>query len=216
MAITFLQSNPSAAVTNAFPSNNTAGSLLVCCFRGDPTGTVSDSQHNSWSLAVSQPSDGGVRGFRLWYAPNATAGANTVTVSNSGALFVNSVIAEYSGVATSSPLAQTNNTTGADVGLYGPCAVVTTAAKAVVIGCLQTNVTGVTDTQSGGFTLRQQDSLKNISLSDNITTTPGTITYGGTVVSAITWYANAATFLPAAGGGDGMNGSGLLRLLGVK
>jgi len=106
--------------TLAYTSNNTVGNLLVCAVRLSSTGntiTVTDSQGNGgWTQAAAQGQTTDVHTNYLWYCANCKAGANTITVTEAGGATSNIdiLIAEYSGVATVTPIldktasAQTN------------------------------------------------------------------------------------------------------------
>jgi hypothetical protein len=82
----------------AYPNAVEAGSLLTGIFRTSSGTTVSDNVNGPWARA-------GASGYHsLWYMPNAKPGATTVTVTGTTEGVVRADIAEYSGVATSSPL----------------------------------------------------------------------------------------------------------------
>lgn len=85
----------------AYPSNNTAGNLLIACIwvRTTPTApTVTDTQGNTWNKAVGWT--GGVL-TSIWYT-YAKAGANTVTYNDPGVNnHVHLVIEEVFGVVPS-------------------------------------------------------------------------------------------------------------------
>lgn len=107
----------------AFSSVVTAGSLLVYYISGSDavpweiTG-VTDTQGNTWQLAVSAHGAGEVDedGAEIWYAMNANAGATTVTaVSDQGSLNHSQGIQEVSGVALAAAL----DTTGSNVYVGG-------------------------------------------------------------------------------------------------
>src|ERR1035437_3818502 len=108
----------------AYISNNTAGNTLVVFvtnFDGRTAVTISDSQGNVW-LPIYSQADGGGFWQQAWYAPNAKAGANTVTLtmaSSSVAIF----ILEYTplGNLTQVPaLASSTSATATTPALTGP------------------------------------------------------------------------------------------------
>jgi hypothetical protein len=127
-----VQANSAATVTAlAYGSNNAAGNLLVFCVRyntsqaGGPITSITDTNSNTWvssGLRVPEAQSKGVGDgafLEVWYAVNSVAGANTVTTHGlSGATGVHIGIAEFSGVATSSPLVDYN---------YGSVTVATTS-----------------------------------------------------------------------------------------
>ena len=106
-------SNPISSVS--FNSANTTGNLLVGIFTvvGDQSTsfTVSDTQGNTWQKASCNyfSSNGGYT-ICLMYAENAKAGANTVSANFNGD--GRSILAEFSGVATTSSLDGTNSNHG--------------------------------------------------------------------------------------------------------
>ncbi len=122
MAIALVQHTGAAGIgplAKAFTSNVTAGSLLVCAVRFGTVGgtyTISDNLNGAWTKDKTQliATDGDtviVASF-----PNSAGGAITVT-ANDGASGnqIYLAIAEFSGVATTSPVDGTpagNNATG--------------------------------------------------------------------------------------------------------
>ena len=86
---------------HAYPSNNTAGNLLVCVFYGNNatgTWTISDSQSNTWVPIYNTAF--GIWHTASWYALNCKGGANTVTINNAGgsANWMRQAIGEWGGV----------------------------------------------------------------------------------------------------------------------
>jgi hypothetical protein len=108
MAITLVQSNSANASSPsslAYSSNNTAGNLLIFTGfnpgSGGTYGVPTDSQGNTWNVAVHDAGSG------IFYAMNCRGGANTVTAGfwTSGAT-AGYAIYEFSGVALTSALDQ--------------------------------------------------------------------------------------------------------------
>lgn len=93
--------------TLAFPTNNGAGNLLVVWLYSNIAAsalTVQDTNNgNVYSPAFAGQSDV-AEFFGCFFLPNCKAGANTVQWAATGGAFVRGIIAEYSGVATSSAL----------------------------------------------------------------------------------------------------------------
>ncbi|MGA2786455.1 MAG: YDG domain-containing protein, partial [Verrucomicrobiota bacterium] len=101
-----------------FPSNNTAGDLIVVGVTvggatAEKPATVTDTQGNVYYPATSQmdfSTGGGNASYQLFYAPNIRGGPNTVTMterdsSTGGGNAYNAIaIHEYSGVSIASPL----------------------------------------------------------------------------------------------------------------
>src|SRR5208282_3831754 len=110
MAPAFVQSqggttNTASPQNIAFSTNNALGNLLVAGGRtngGATAPAITDTQGNSWTL-IDFDNWSGANNFWMAYAPNCKAGANTVIVTLGGIL-CSTVIAEYSGVSTTSPL----------------------------------------------------------------------------------------------------------------
>ena len=111
-SIAFVQANyavpqtPQTTVTVTYTNAQTAGNLnVVVAGWNDSTakiGSVTDSQGNAYVLAVGPTVQSGTATQAIYYAKNiAAAGANgnTVTVTfNTGAVYLDIRIAEYSGI----------------------------------------------------------------------------------------------------------------------
>lgn len=144
----------------AYDSNVTAGSLLVAfVYANHGISGVADSRSQTWSSAVNV-TDGATYSLATYYFHNTTAGANTVTVTFAGAVTYASLqIAEYSGVATSSPLdktasnSQTAPGTGTDAITSG--SVTTTTDGQLILGWTTALTVGAGTVSAGtGFTGR--------------------------------------------------------------
>jgi hypothetical protein len=102
----------------ALPAGATAGNLVVLAvvyFGGTPAATfVTDNTgSNTWAQAGVWKTTGGGDLVGLFYAANVIAATKTITVHYSAAMTrVTLCAAEFSGVATSSPLDATNSGTG--------------------------------------------------------------------------------------------------------
>lgn len=196
MGISSVQYNSAVASTVAYLSNNTAGNLLILVGRTNTPAsvTVSDSQSNAWAKAVAQ-ANASTNGIVIWYAPNCKAGANTVTVS--GGLGVELVIAEYSGLATSGVLDPGITNSGSGSGNpYSGGSITPSKNNVLMIGGVENDTAnGLTDTPTGGFTDRA-NSLGNVFLADQIVSSLGTYAYGGSYSNpAVTWAAGVVSFL---------------------
>lgn len=166
-----IQGSGSSSIAKAFGSAVTAGNFLVVTSSQGSTNnnhTIADTNGNTWFTAVTRSvSFGGIIDQRstIFYAPNAKAGATTVTVSGTNVSDIG--IAEYSGLLTASPLDGTNSSLTAD-----PGNIVTTVAG-LVIGYVQS----VNDVTAGtGFTKRLDQSLggRFKKVEDQITSAAGT------------------------------------------
>lgn len=118
----------------AYGSNVTAGNLLVCyIYASHGISGVADSRSQTFTSAVNV-TDNATYSLAIFYYPNTTGGADTVTVTFLGAITYASLqCSEYSGVATSSPLDQTTSNSQTDPG---------TATDAVTSGNVTTTTNG--------------------------------------------------------------------------
>src|SRR5258706_386653 len=195
-AISFVQVNsatpqsPTTTVPVAFTSAQTAGGLnVVVVGWNDATATVqsvSDTKGNIYSRAVGPTVLAGSATQSIYYAPNiAAATANTVSVTfNTAAVNPDIRIAEYRGIATSSPVdvtaAATGNSVSSDSGT-----VVTTSANDLLIGAsvVQTHATG----PGTSYTQRIVTDPDGDILEDRVVTSTGS--YGATSpVSPAGWW----------------------------
>jgi hypothetical protein len=218
MAIALVQkaaglSGGGASFAQAYSSNNTQGNLLVCLTRGFsdiPLATINpvvDSQGNTWVLAVTVtlPSD---NFYYIYYAANCKGGANTVTVTYASSTNPIVLLGEYSGIATVSPLDQTNsavNTTGSS-SAYSSGSVTTTVANELLIG-LTGNESGLATTMTTtnpSWVNEQQErsgTVPDLAYFDLIVSALGSYSNAGTLSVARAWGAGIATFKAAGSGG---------------
>jgi YD repeat-containing protein len=217
-SITFIQSataalNPGSSVTATYASAQNAGDLNVVIVgwggRGSiPPGTapssVTDSKGNVYVLAVGPTGNSTGNGSQsTYYATNivaASAGSNSVTVSFGVTSFthLDLEIAEYSGVATSSPLDGTSAAIGTNATVTSG-SVTTTSANDLLVG--GDYVDAGTGAAGSGFTLRVA-SPNNTILEDEIVTSTGS--YAATAaVSGPDWWIIQMVAFKAAGGGSG-------------
>jgi len=120
----FVQANDTLAVGSAssvsiaYTSNVTAGDILVAIGEGYPTSgtlSISDTQGNTWTLVGSVSNNDSLY---MWVANANATGANTVTISigGGGTTYVQGIVAEYSGYATSSPIDSYSTNSGSGSG----------------------------------------------------------------------------------------------------
>lgn len=118
------QASGGGTITYVYPTDITAGELLVCFGWSDnntPTLTFADDVNGAWTAFPTVSPVTGVGRVAAAYFPNAGAGTTTVTLTYSSQP-TNRVIAcgAYDGIATTSPFdvgasqAQTNPGTGTD------------------------------------------------------------------------------------------------------
>lgn len=207
MAIAHVQSRGTAGKSLAYSGAVTAGSLLVCgiCSAGNIT-QVSDSVNGNWTKAVDEDGLGGTEAYtEIWYFANTGAGTPTVSFTGGFDGFESMAIAEYSGVATASPLDQTQHafdasgTTHPDTGNTAT----TTQADELLIGVFG-NPGSRTITPGDSFTERYDETSNSraVWLGDKIVSATGAYKASGTSSSTgERWAATIATF-KAAGGGE--------------
>jgi RHS repeat-associated protein len=187
----------------------TAGDLLVGEFaQYDSTGqvSVSDNVNGAWTRSVSTTWHGGSSpgDVALYYLPNSAAAPSglTITVSATNATYLQGAPAEYSGVATSSPLDQavvaSGSSTSADSGLTPS----TGAGELVYGGMTTTNNAGTLtpgSSQGVSFTLRAQSSNGNEGFEDVLSSAAGQQHAGFTFPTSTPWFMVAGVFKAAGG-----------------
>jgi hypothetical protein len=156
-----LQHTSNTSSTSAtFGSTTTVGSLLVVCQSWDTSTltalSASDTAGNSWTVAVGPTTLSGYFSQGCLYAINKAATASdVVTVTGTGATTPdNTKIAEFSGIASSSPIdvTATNSHAGtSSVPTSG--AATTTNANDLIFG---TSIVNSGDGTGSGFTLLDQ------------------------------------------------------------
>ncbi len=194
--------NASTTIAKAFTSNVTAGSLLIAiadCDTNASASGVSDGV-NTWTRATNQIWNFSSHSLEVWSASNVAAGATTVTMTFTASSNNVLIIAEYSGVVTSTPLDQVAaaqsgdgiNSTPADSGNTAT----TTQADELQIGA--TVAFDATHTAANGFT--QQGIVTNgissstLSLQDKTVAATGAYQSQTTLGAANQWAAAIATF----------------------
>jgi len=181
--------------TIAFPSNNTAGNLIVVALfaNGGDTSLPTDSR-NTYQAAAANQLQSPDR-LSVYYAQNIGAGANTVSVSAPGATQLRVVIFEFSGLATAGALDQAAGASGTSSVPVSP-SVTTTSSLELVIGA-ELRVSNGTISAGSGYTLELcRDSCGSGSLGteDRILSSAQTLaaTWGGGNVAK--WASAIATF----------------------
>ena len=209
-AISFVQQNyatpqsPTASVAVPFTAAQTAADLnVVVVGWSDATRTVQsviDSKGNAYIRAVGPTVVTGSLTQSIYYAKNivaAAAGANTVTVTFSGAATYPDVrVAEYRGLDPVNPLdgavAGTGTSLTSDSG-----ALTTTSANDLLVGA--NTVTAHTTAAGTGYTSRAITAPDGDILEDRVVTATGT--YNATApVSGGSWVTQLVAFRAASGG----------------
>lgn len=211
MAVAFVQANNNlvsagAASQNiAYSSNNTAGNLLLLVARvtdgalaSAPTiSSITDTRGNNW-IAIQSIVNGNSRDI-LYAVYACGAGANTVTLTPNKACFFGTIVLEYSGLNTFSPVdvkaTNTGNSTAASSG-----SVTTTANGELVLGWVSNETANsLTITQGASYTTRQTCN-GNVSAEDQTLASAGAIAATFTLSSAVAWACGVATFFAAGTG----------------
>jgi hypothetical protein len=155
----------------------------------------------SWSRAASTTGTAGVT-TEIWYAPNISGAATTVTINVSGGSGFDStaVVAQYDGILSASALDKTATSTGTNTAAFTGATATTTQANELWIGGigLADNVsfssptnsfTSFANVNSGGSSTRS-----TIYALERIVTATGAAASGGTVSATAQWAGAMATF----------------------
>ena len=211
-AIAFVQTNfatpqsPTSTVTVPFTGAQTAGDLNVIVVGwSDSTNTlqsVKDTKGNVYVSAVGPTILSGKLTQSIYYAKNilsASAGANSVTVTFSGAAIYSDVrIAEYQGIDPSNPFDGGVGATGTSLtGDSG--ALTTTTPNDLLVGA--NTVTAHTTAAGTGYTSRVITSPDGDILEDRVVAATGA--YNATApVSGGSWVMQLAAFRAAGSAGS--------------
>lgn len=187
-----------------------SGNLLVCAVNyygsGDDITEINDDAGNTFVRAIKGISAGEALFTDIWYAENTIGQANnevTVTWNQSTSYqYIN--LSEWSGIATSSSLDQTNQNNEAGVTSHQSGEVTTTQADEVLIHQLQSQA-NENWTEDTGWTylnsdVTSVDDFTQYKISSSTGTYEGTATSGTTTdtVNAIaTWKATAPPPVPS-------------------
>ncbi|HVU48850.1 MAG TPA: IPT/TIG domain-containing protein [Terracidiphilus sp.] len=188
---------PSATVSVAYPSAQTAGDMnVVAVGWNDTTSTVqsvTDSAGNKYSLAVGPTTGRGLR-QSIYYAPNIVAGANTVTVTfNQAAAYPDVRILEYKGVtALDATAVGAGSGTTASTG----SASTSTANELIFAADMISTTTKVAGT---GFTARVVSIPDSDIAEDEMVTTAGSYSATATLNSSGAWVMQMVTFAAVMG-----------------
>jgi hypothetical protein len=166
----------------AYGSNVTAGSLLVACVIQDGTKSVPLVSTNAtlqWYAGPTIKDAGNAARVSIWYAPNAPAGATTVTATYSGAnSFAALAIHEYSGAELGNgvkDVSSTNDQANPGVGTDNVTSGAATTLKdaELIFGCnsAYSNPDGGTLTAGTNYTCRTEpfSAVPCVGGSDNMT-----------------------------------------------
>jgi hypothetical protein len=191
----------STSVSVAYTSAQSAGDLNVVAIGWYNTTTtvasVTDTAGNSYTAALGVTTSSKAGSLQIWYAQNiasSSANANTVTVTfNTTSSYPDVRIAEYSGIATSSPLDVTaaSSTLWTTSTLSTSGFVTTTNANDLLVGA--NYVANTTNSAGTGYTQRVKTSPDGDILEDRVVTSTGS--YSATAnLSAGAWVMQMAGF----------------------
>ncbi|MGC1265311.1 MAG: IPT/TIG domain-containing protein [Candidatus Acidiferrum sp.] len=192
--------SPTATVSLAYPSAQTAGDLnVVVVGWNDTTSTVStvkDSAGNQYALAIG-PTTGTGLSQSIYYASGIVGGSNTVTVTfNQAAAYPDVRILEYKGVTTLDVKAgASGNSATANSG-----SATTTSATELIFGA--NTVATLTTAAGSGFTSRIITSPNGDIAEDKVVTATGSNSATATVTPAGAWVMQMVTFAAGSSGGD--------------
>jgi hypothetical protein len=188
----------------AFDSNNAAGNWIGVCVRAGRTGetfTVTDSRGNTYhqaaqlNITVDTPNGDTLA---IFYAENISAGANTITVSDTISGTLRIAILEYTGVATANSLDVTSSGQGTSASPNSGNAT-TTASGDLLLGAIAT-ADPDTFTAPSGIGIRVfvpgEPSTKLIA-EDQIQTAAGSAAASASLNEQDPWGAVLATFKKA-------------------
>jgi hypothetical protein len=203
--ITFTTGADTLALSfDATPTVNNLIVVGVSAFNGVTTCTVSDNQGNTWAQAAERLSGDSSTRASLHYAVAATSsGTFTVTTNPSGASSdITIVIAEFSGMATSSVLGNVNNNGGTSTTPSSGSAT-TTVASELVVGVVSHTGTDRTITEDGGWTLIREDEGGSSHMPISMIyqePAAGSYNAGWTIgTGSVEWMAVIGCFKPGAG-----------------
>ena len=188
---------PQTTVATAFGQAQTAGNLDVVAIGWDNITSnvvsVTDSAGNTYQLAAPTKRSGG-NSQAMYYAKNIAAGANTVTVTLSGATpYVDVRIAEYSGLDPVNPL-DTTSSGGGTSAQPDSGAAATTSSTELLVGAGTT--TGFYNGPGSGYTTRIITTPDGDILEDRVVTNTGSYNATAGMVSS-TWVMQLVTFRAA-------------------
>lgn len=214
MAIAFVQSNFTfgfgTSITAATVADPVSGNFAVACWtgRGPLTGSIQETIAGDCTYVKAvgtQDTFGPTTWGEIWYGPNLinNFGGGFAATSFIGSAVDQAIaIAEYSGIATSSPLDKTASGTNFSTAALTSATATTTQADELLIGMIGNEGGTRTVVPDATFTERQDGGLCSTEYSDKIVAATGAYTYSGTVSGANSvWVACIATFKATGGGG---------------
>ena len=154
-----------SSLTEAFPTNNESGDLLIAvvAYQGVGTSSVADTNGNGWTRIASTTTMSPSGTVSLYDAPASLSGANSVTATfGSGATYASVMVYEYRGAATESPFDV--YATQAQAGISTPTSPsVSPAGTAELLFGVDDNSgpTSATFSSAGGYALESSSTAGN-------------------------------------------------------
>ena len=184
------------SLSTSFTNANTAGNMIIAFVRmssANQTVTLSDSQGNAYTRAVSQTQSADGHQIHIFYAPNIKGGSNAVTAtfsSTNNHPFL--AIYEYAGLRA---LDKTASAQGLSTTPATSSVTTATANELVFAAAGFPNSYGGAVSAGNGFNVEQQNTATARSVTeDAITNTSGTFAGNFSLSSSTNWSAAIATF----------------------
>lgn len=210
MSEAFVQANSTSSASTAsqsttFSLNVTSGNLLLVAVavQYSPTVTVSDNLNGSYSL-VGTYGNFSTLYTSLWlYSGTAGGSCTTAVIPSSSSHAVTVIVAEYSGIAITSPVRATSSNSGS-TSSASTGTVASASGDLVIAVCgIQPNTGATSATVASPFTLRRSSSssvsLAGLFLADHTNVT-GSASATFTLNSTGFWATNAGAFVPPPAG----------------
>lgn len=183
--------------TVTWGSDTTTGNLFVASIMvggASSVSSITDSQSNTWTKITSLTGTSTVT-LEIWYSKNITGGTTpTITINHSNQQ-ANSIVREFSGLDTASPLDKSAIAAGIGGSPSSGATATTTSANELVVGFAADIVNAGTVGAGYSNLLRQQKAGTTMSayIEGKTVTSTGTqtATFGG--MSSI-WVVGVATF----------------------
>lgn len=206
MAISLVQKAKSGvgsgtSVTVTLPGGTTAGNMLVAVLMSDASDTDTFTPPAGWALAVAHGFNGIGAIVAVYYLANCSAGSTSFAFTRgSGGFPFSALVAEYSGLATTSPLDKTATGDGTS-GAGSAGSITTTQADELLIFAVNFDATA---TVTAGSSMTLEDSLQNsgstTAWEQRILTATGTYSPTMSQSTGAGWTAVQASFKAASGG----------------
>jgi hypothetical protein len=188
--------------TVPFISAQASGNLNVVVIQSyDNTMTVSsvtDTSGNTYTKASGPIRVSSLTQY-IYYAKNiaaASAGANTVTVTLGGASPVSTMILEYQGLSTTSPLDQVASATSTGNANLNSGSVTTTSANELILGIFKTGEHGYEQPEAGSGFMPAANSFDQSStfVEEKVVSSTGTYSATAKCIGSCAWVAHIVTF----------------------